>query len=404
MKRYELLVKGGTVVDPSQALRTESDLAIAAGKVTALAPDIPADQAKMVVDATGKLVTPGLIDLHTHGFFACTPLGIELDEVCARSGVTTVVDAGSAGAQTFPGFRSLIIEPTTIRILAFLNISAIGILGIDLDEGANVRNCNVEEAVRVADKHRDRIIGIKVRASAEVVGDQGIVPLELARAAADRLGLPLMVHVGPSPPTLDAILARMRPGDILTHLFTGHADRVVDAQGKTRNCIVDGTRGVRQEVRQAKSRGVVMDVGHGASSFNFEVARAALAQGFAPDTISTDLHTVNINGPVYDLSTTLSKFLYLGMDLDEVILAATARPAEVIGRQGELGTLRVGAAADVALFELREGSVRFQDAYGNTVEGRQQLVNTLTICRGKPLNGQFRRKKDARWEMGSRSE
>jgi dihydroorotase len=195
-----------------------------------------------------------------------------------------------------------------------------------------------------------------------------------------------MVHIGQCPPALDVILARMRKGDVLTHLFTGYRDRRVDQQGKTRNCIVDGVNGVHQEVLSARTRGVVMDVGHGAGSLNFEVAEAALACGFAPDTISTDLHTGNIDGPVYDLPTTLSKFLHLGMDLSAVILAATARPAAVIGRQGDLGTLCVGATADVALFELREGSFKFYDAYGNMVEGRQKLENTLTICQGELPN------------------
>jgi dihydroorotase len=256
---------------------------------------------------------------------------------------------------------------------------------MDQDEAANIRNCDVEEAVRVVEANRDCIMGIKMRASAEVLGDNGIAPLELACAAAERVGLPLMVHIGEAPPALDAILDRMRKGDILTHLYTGFPDRILSAEGKPRNRIVDGAGSVRQEVRQARGRGVLMDVGHGAGSFNFGVARAALADGFPPDTISTDLHSGSIDGPVYDMPTTMSKLLHLGMDLEAVILAATARPAQAIGREDELGTLRVGASGDVAVFELQEGSFAFHDSYDNVEQGRQRLVNRLTVCRGEVL-------------------
>jgi dihydroorotase len=385
MTAYDLLITGGEVVDPGLGLREKLDVAIADGRVAAMEIDIPPAQAREVVDATGKLVTPGLIDLHAHVYFACTPLSVEVDGVAARSGVTTTVDAGSAGAQTFPGFRRYIVEAARSRVLAFLNISAIGILGIHEDEAAQIANCSVEEAVHTVEENRDVVVGIKMRASAEVVGDHDVVPLELARAAADRTGLPLMVHIGQSPPSLGPILERMKEGDILTHLFTGYDDRIINEEGKARNRIIDGEGRVRREVKKAREAGVIMDVGHGSGSFNFKVAEAALAQGFKPDTISTDLHTESIEGPVYDLPTTMSKFLNLGMSLEEVILAATARPAEAIGRKGELGTLQVGAVADVALFELQEGRFEFHDAYGNVRDGSLKLVNALTICRGRML-------------------
>jgi dihydroorotase len=370
--QYDLIIRGGEVSDPAQNLQARRDVGITGGKIAALEPALPLDNAREVVDASGKLVTAGLIDMHTHAFVG-TDLGVDMDRIGPLSGTTTVVDTGSAGAHTFEAFRRFVIAPATIRILPFLNISSIGIISMLLaGELENIRYCSVEEALRCIDAHRDLIQGIKVRASGNVVGANGVVPVDLARAAAERVGKPMMVHIGPTPPDLADILLRMRPGDILTHCFTGHAQGPLDARGS-----------IRRELLAARERGVIMDIGHGMGSLSFEVAARMLEQGFKPDTISTDLHAYSYPHPVHDLPTTLSKFMALGLSLTEVITAATCRPAAILGLQDQIGSLRVGMNADVAVFALEEGTFEFVDSYGNTLAGSRRLVNTLTIKDGR---------------------
>jgi dihydroorotase len=298
-----------------------------------------------------------------------------MDEIGPRSGTTTAVDTGTAGAHSFPGFRRFVIERAAIRILPFLNIASIGAMSILLaGELENIRYSNVEEAVRCVEANRDLIQGIKVRSSGNVLGLNGVVPLELGRAAAERVGLPMMVHIGPTPPSIHDILARMRPGDILTHCYTGHTQRIYDAGHK-----------ILPDALAARERGIWMDIGHGMGSLSFESAGVLLASGFKPDTISTDLHAYSYPEPVHDLPTTVSKFLALGLGLDDAIAAVTSTPARVLKRSDQLGSLRVGATADVALFELQYGEFSFVDSYGSRLNGTQKLVNTLTIKDGKPL-------------------
>jgi dihydroorotase len=291
---YDLLLKGGTVVDPAQGLNGPRDLAIAGGRVAAIAPTISAGEAQQVVDVSGRFVTPGLVDLHVHAYWGSTFWGIDVDPVAARTGVITSVDAGSAGAYSWRGFRHFHVERVRSRLVAYLNISSIG-LTHSTYEHANLYYDDVDLAVETATKNLDVVVGIKVRLDANTTGLNGIVPMDRARAAADALGLPVMVHIGSAPPPLREIVARMRPGDILTHCFTGNTNRIVEH---------DDT--IRDDVKRAWDAGVILDVGHGAGSFSFPVAEAMVRQGLLPDCISTDIHVLSIKGPMFDMPTTLS--------------------------------------------------------------------------------------------------
>ena len=367
--KYELIIKGGTVIDPSQNIHEVLDVALANEKIAALDSDIPATQAQRVVDAKGKLVTPGLIDLHTHVYWGATSTGLEPDPICARSGVTTIVDAGSSNAHTFAGFRKFIIEPAHSRVFAFLHATPYP--RPDADPIAYAKS-NIGATIKVIEENRDVILGIKLFVAGNMVGQYGLGLLQVAREIADRVQLPIMVHIGFSPPSLVEILSLLRQGDIVTHSFHGHDNRIVDDAGN-----------IRPEVLKARERGVILDIGHGAGSFSFETAKAMLKQNQYPDIISTDLYTANVNGPVYDLPTTLSKFLNLGMSIDEVISAATERPAQIIHRGKGLGKLQIGGLGDVAIFDLLEGEFEFFDCHRQKLVGSQKLVNVQTICRGR---------------------
>jgi len=367
--KYELIIKGGTVIDPSQKIHGILDVALANEKITALESEIPATQAQRVVDAKGKVVTPGLIDLHTHVYWGATSTGLEPDPICARSGVTTIVDAGSSNAHTFAGFRKFIIEPAHSRVFAFLHATPYP--RPDADPIAYAKS-NISATIKVIEENRDVILGIKLFVAGNMVGQYGLSLLQVAREIADRVQLPIMAHIGFSPPSLVEILSLLRQGDIVTHSFHGHDNRIVDDAGN-----------IRPEVLKARERGVILDIGHGAGSFSFETAKAMLKQNQYPDTISTDLYTANVNGPVYDLPTTLSKFLNLGMSLDEVISAATERPAQIIHRGEGLGKLQIGGLGDVAIFDLLEGEFEFFDCHRQKLVGNQKLVNVRTICQGK---------------------
>jgi dihydroorotase len=241
-------------------------------------------------------------------------------------------------------------------------------------ELANLDYCDVELCCKLIERNRDMILGVKARIDSNTVRENGLEPLRRARAAAERCELPLMVHIGIGPPAIEDVLALMRPGDILTHCFTGQTMRIVDERGK----LLDAAK-------RAWDSGIILDIGHGAGSFSFETAEALMGAGYRPDVISSDIHQLSINGPLFDLPTCLSKFLALGMELPDVIRAASARPAEVLGMQGEIGTLQSGALADVALFAIQDGRFPLYDIHMNMREGRRLLRNTLTILNGRML-------------------
>ena len=365
----DLLIKGGRVVDPGQDIDGVLDVGLADGKIAALEGGLPDSGAREVIDASGKLVTPGLIDLHTHIYWGAIGIGLEPDPVCARSGVTTIVDAGSANVGSFSGFRRFICEPALSRVLAFLHATPYPRPGTDPIAHARA---NAAATVRVVEENRDVILGLKLFVAGNMVGEYGLGLLQVARDIADRIQLPIMVHIGFAPPSLPEILSLLGEGDIVTHSFNGHETKVVDEAGK-----------VRPEVLEARERGVLLDIGHGSGSFSFETAKAMLGQGQYPDVISTDLYSANVDGPVYDLPTTLSKFLALGMGLAEVIAAATERPAAIIGKGDGLGRLEIGGVGDVAILELQEGEFELTDCHRQTLVARQKLVSAGTIRAGR---------------------
>jgi dihydroorotase len=375
--RYDLLIKGGRVVDPSQQLSAPRDVAVTGTKIARVAEGIAEAEARQVIDATGKVVTPGLIDVHVHVYDGVAPLGIPADPSCIAKGVTTVLDAGSSGAHTFPGFRKHVINVVDTRVYALLNISVVGQSTLSKDnpygELLELRYANPKLAVRTIEQNRDAILGLKVRLSENIAGERDLKALALAKEAADAVKLPLMVHIGDTHSPLREILALLGKGDVITHCFHGRGNGVLDERGR-----------VRPEVRAAVTRGVHLDVGHGAGSFSFAVAEKALKQDLLPGTISSDVHQFNVHGPVFDLATTLSKFLHLGLSLDQVVARATTNPANLFGFPKGLGTLREGAEADVAVFAIAEGDFTLVDSHGQKRVGHRRLAPVATVKAGRP--------------------
>jgi len=378
---YDLLVKDGVVIDPSQGLHEKRDIAITKGIIESIEKDIPLDKAREIIDASEHIVTPGLIDLHVHAYPGVSHYGIDADAYSLAQGVTTVLDAGSSGADTFEGFRRYVLNVSDTRIYAFLNISTMGMISPRVGELEDIRFADVEKAVEVIERNRDVIQGVKVRMSRSIVGDNGIQPLLLAKRASEAVKMPIMVHVGNTPMPLADILAEMRRGDILTHCFHGSEQGILDDQGN----ILDA-------VREAVKKGVNLDVGHGRGSFSFNVAEKALAQGVSPHTISSDLHHYNVFGPVYSLATTISKFLYLGLSLDEALTKVTSTPATLLGIDEELGNLRQGSIADVSIFKLKKGDFSFLDTVGKEVTGNRLLKPAGVVKGGKVYAGRLRLK------------
>lgn len=369
---HEIIIKGGTVIDPAQGLHGRRDVAIAGGRITAVEESIPDGDALDVIEAGGLLVLPGLVDLHVHVWWGVAHLAIEADPHSLARGATTIVDAGSAGANTFAGFRRYVVDRVEARTLAFLHISGMGQLDRDIGELEDIRWARVDQAVEAARAHSDVIVGIKVRLTEGIVGRNDLVALDRAIEAADYIGKPVMIHIGGTHHPLEEILGRLRDGDVVTHSFTANPPGIITDAGRVLPAAIE-----------ARERGVIFDVGHGAGSFGFRVAEQALEHGFTPGTISSDVHRYNVRGPVYDLATTLSKFLYLGLSLDEVVALGASRPAAAIGRAGEVGTLRVGAEADIAVMRLEEGRFTLRDAKGDEREAARLLVPVVTLRRGR---------------------
>lgn len=371
---YDLILRGGHVIDPSQTIDRVTDVAFADGRVAAVGDNLPASGAT-VENVGGFIVTPGLIDLHTHVYWGGTSLGIDAEAFGRSSGVTTCVDTGSAGPGNFPGFRKHVIEPSAVRILAYLHISFAGIFAfshrIMVGESHDMRLMAPRETVEVIEANRDVIVGVKVRLGRHASGDSGIQPLEAAMQAAEQVGLPLMVHIDEPPPSYEEVVDRLRPGDVLTHCFRPFPNTPMRP---------DGT--VRPAVLRARERGVIFDIGHGKGSFAYATARPMLAAGFVPDTISSDVHLLCINGPAYDQVTTMSKFLCLGMDLSAVVAASTVNAAAALGRP-DLGSLRPGSVGDATLLRVREGRFDYEDVVGEIMVGDRRIVAEGAIIAGK---------------------
>jgi dihydroorotase len=372
---FDLVLRGGRVVDPSQKLDAVADVAFAGGKVAMVGNALKTDPTTEVRDVSGHIVTPGLIDLHTHVYWGGTSLGIDAEEFCRTSGVTTAIDTGSAGPGNFAGFRKHVIEPSQVRILAYLHISHAGIYGyshrVMVGESEEIRLMNPIDAVQVADANRDLIVGIKVRVGRNSSGTSGIVPLQMALEVASEVGMPLMAHIDHPPPSYEEVVSLLRPGDVLTHAFRPFPNAPVSAQGT-----------VKKVVLEARERGVHFDIGHGKGSFAFKTARAMLANGFYPDTISSDVHILCINGPAFDQVTTMSKFLCMGMPLSEVVKASTVNAAMAL-RRPELGSLKPGSVGDATLLSIREGKFDYVDVVGEHMTGERKIVSEGVVIGGR---------------------
>ena len=371
----DLILRGGRVIDPSQKLDGVADVAFAQGKVVQVGTGLRAETQTDVRNVSGSIVTPGLIDLHTHVYWGGTSLGIDAEDFCRKSGVTTAIDTGSAGPGNFAGFRKHVIERSTVRILAFLHVSFAGIFGFSrrvmVGESEELRLMAPRDAAEVANANRDIIVGIKVRIGVHASGRSGTVPLDIALQVADEIGMPVMAHIDEPPPSYEEVIARLRPGDILTHAFRPWPNSPATAQGT-----------VKAEVRQARQRGVLFDIGHGMGSFAFKTARAMLANGFYPDTISSDVHALCINGPAFDQVTTMSKFLCLGMELPDVIAASTANAAFAL-RRLELGSLKPGSPGDATILSVQEGRFDYMDVVGEHLTGDRRIVAEGVVIGGR---------------------
>ena len=374
--KFDLVVKGGEVVDPSQGLRARRDVGIRNGAIAALEADIPAERATRLLDASGSIVTPGLVDLHAHVFPYGSALGLPADELVPYTCTTTAVSAGDAGANNIAALRRLVAAQARTRIYAFVHIANFGLAGFPVGEMLNIDHAEVENCARAVAANREFCLGVKVRQSENVVGTNGLEPLRRAIRAAEMAGpwAKVMCHIGGVPGRLPELLDLLRPGDILTHAYSGSGN----------NTVQDGR--LLPAARAAKERGVIFDVGHGGGSFDYTVAEPAMAQGGGPDVISSDIHAVSGNTPGMPyLPWVMSKFLNLGMSLEKVVAAATINPARVIDRQEKLGTLQPGAPADVAVMRLVEGPVTFEDTRKNVRQGTAHLVPVATVRGGVPF-------------------
>jgi dihydroorotase len=372
---YDLILRGARVIDPSQKLDEVIDIGFSTGKVSRIGPGLKSDAGTAVRNVSGYIVTPGLIDLRTHVYWGGTSLGIDAEEFCRKSGVTTAVDTGSAGPGNFAGFRKHVIERSAVRILAYLHVSFAGIYAysrrVMVGESEEIRMLAPLDAVEVANANRDVIVGIEVRVGALASGRSGTVPLDIALQVADEVGLPLMAHIDHPPPSYEEVLDRLRPGDVLTHAFRPFPNVPVDAQGK-----------VKEAVLQARARGVRFDIGHGKGSFAFKTARGMLANGFYPDTISSDVHALCVNGPAFDQVTTLSKFLCMGMPLIDVVAATTVNAAVALKRP-ELGSLKPGSVGDATVLSIQRGEFNYVDVVGEHLRGDYKIVSEGVVIAGR---------------------
>lgn len=366
---YDLVVVGGRLVDPAEGIDGPRDIGITAGTVVDVAERIDPAEGRRVLDASGRIVTPGLIDVHTHVYDGVAQVSVQPDVVGVAKGVTTLVDGGSSGATTFPGFREYVVRRARTRVYALLNISTPGMTVPN--ELADLRWVDPEAAARTIEENRDVVVGIKVRMLAGIPGGADLEVMRRTREAADAAGVPVMVHIGGQTSPLPEILELLHPGDVVTHAL------------RARGSILDEAGRVYAEVRRAMDRGIHLDVGHGRGNLDFDVAESVLRQGVKPTTISSDVHRGNVAGPVFGLPTTLSKLLHLGMTMPEVIGAATAAPAGIFDFGVEVGTLRPGSVADLAVFDLVDGEHELVDSGGKRRTARRRLVPYATLLGGR---------------------
>jgi dihydroorotase len=363
---YSLVLRGGHVIDPSQSMNRVTDVAVRDGRIAdigdALGPGL------VEKDLGGRYVCPGLIDLHGH-WWEGSSWGIDPD-ICLNHGVTTAIDAGTTGFINFPAFRKTQVSTATVRVLAFVNISGIGIPTTLVGELEDIRFARPLETGRVIEANRDVCVGVKIR-EGTMTGSHGIEAMDKALEAAGSTRLPVMVHITKGADT-QQILRKLRPGDIVTHCFQGRGDGILSQPDHR----------LLPEVTAARKAGVLFDVGHGAGAFSWDTARRAFEYSFYPDTISTDLHRYSVERFALDMPSVMSKFLHMGMPLADVIFKSTWAPARALGRGEDLGTLKKGATADIFVFELQEGSFPLEDTHLRTEAASRRIKPFLTIKDG----------------------
>jgi dihydroorotase len=372
---YDLVLKGGSVVDPSTGLDGVHDVAVRDGLIARIAPDIPATEAARTIALGGRVVTPGLIDLHAHVFEGVTRIGVHPDQGGVYSGVTTIVDAGSAGSATFGAFPQHIIPRCRTEVIPFLHICQTGLS--TMPDIVTERSINLDDTLRVVEQHKGLICGIKARMVSPALEIMGMEMPRLARRAARESGVKLMVHIGDTekryePGVIRQLLPLLDEGDILTHYFTANPGGVLDGNGK-----------LVPEAREAADRGVWLDTAHGRMNFSFEVGRRVIEQGLLPHCISTDLTVPGRLQTVYSMTEMMTRFLGLGFTLPQVVTMCTANPAKALGASDRLGSLAVGRQADVSVLELREGDWVVRDVLGAGLRVKRAVVPFLTLKRGQ---------------------
>ena len=368
----DLLITGGTVIDPSQNLHEAREVGIYGTQIVDLE-SLESYSAKKILDASGLIVTPGLIDLHAHVYKRHVPISIDADATSLAGGVTTVLDAGSAGSYNFEGFKHDVIDRVDTEVLGLVNLSCIGLVAAHYGELMDARYADPDGVVETIRRFPNQAVGVKIRAGAHIIGSgqQGWDNFKKAVQAARDSETWLMIHIGECPMALPEMMPHLQPGDCITHCFKGGSTTVLNQEGR-----------IHSELATARDNGIIFDIGHGFGSFHWEIAEAAVEQGFIPTTISTDLHLMNLHGPVFDMPTTMSKFLHLGVSLDDVIDMSTTQPARVLGRAGDLGTLAPGTVADITLLEKHDGQFAYTDSYDQTRTGREKLTAVGIVRRG----------------------
>ena len=372
---YDLLVKGGTVIDPSQDINGANDVAVQDGKIALVAPDIDASEAARVVEVKGKLVTPGLIDLHTHIYDGVNGNGVEADLGGVRAGVTTMVDAGSSGCDTYGGFPRHIIPNNATEIIPFLHICRTGLATTpDIFSPASI---DLDRTIQVVEQNRDTIFGIKARMVSPALEIMGMEMPRMAKRAAVEAGVKLMVHIGDTEKRYDEkvihqLLPILEEGDIVTHLFTANPGGVIDSEGK-----------LVPEAREAQERGVWMDTAHGRMNFSFDVGQRVLDQGLLPHCISTDLTLPGRQLTVHSMTEMMTRFLAMEFTLEQVVEMCTLNPAKALGQENRIGSLAVGHQADISVLDMVEGDWVVYDVVGGSRRTEKALVPVLTVKRGE---------------------
>ena len=372
---YDLLIKGGTVIDPAQGINGLNDVAVTDGKIAQVAPDIAAEEATQVVEVRGKIVTPGLIDLHTHVYAGVNGNGVQADTGGVRAGVTTMVDAGSSGCDTFGGFPQHIIPNNSTEIIPFLHICRTGLATTpDIFSPASI---DLDKTIQTVEESRGVIRGIKARMVSPALEIMGMEMPRMAKRAAKEAGVKLMVHIGDTEKRYDANVIRellpiLEEGDIVTHLFTANPGGVIDADGK-----------LVPEAREAKDRGVWLDTAHGRGNFSFDIGEKVLDQGLEPHCISTDLTLPGRERTVHSMTEMMTRFLAMGFTMDQVVEQCTINPARALGEQDRLGSLAVGKQADISVLEVKEGDWVVYDVIAGSRKVDRAVVPVLAIKKGQ---------------------